>query len=147
LPTSPRRFVVDTNVLISALLQPSGTTADVLTAIRARSGVLLVSDQTFEELVSRLMRAKFDRYVETSLRRQFLADIAGVAEWVAIEGNVRACRDPDDDMFLETAVVGEAECIVSGDGDLLALDPFAAVRILAPRGFLAVIASDDGGLS
>jgi putative PIN family toxin of toxin-antitoxin system len=109
--------------------------------------VLLFSDQTFEELASRLMRVKFDRYVETSLRRQFLADIASIADWVGIEGNVRACRDPNDDMFLETAVVGEAECIITGDGDLLALDPFFAVRIIPPREFLAVIASDDDGLS
>ena len=55
------RVVVDTNVLISALLQPSGRTAEVLEIIQAAGGVILFSDETFAELASRLMRPKFDR--------------------------------------------------------------------------------------
>jgi predicted nucleic acid-binding protein len=43
---------------------------------------------------------------------------------------------PDDDKFLETAIAGEADCIVTGDGDLLALDPFRGLRILTARAFL-----------
>ena len=132
------RVVVDTNVLISALLQPNGRTAAVLEAIRAAGGALLFSDETFAELTSRLMRPKFDRYADQTTRQRFLADLAGVADWVALTGGVRACRDPDDDKFLETAIKGEADCIVSGDGDLLALDPFEGVRILTPRDFLQV---------
>jgi putative PIN family toxin of toxin-antitoxin system len=82
------------------------------------------------------MRPKFDRYVEVATRRRFLADVAAVAAWVAITGGVRACRDADDDKFLEVAVNGAADCIVSGDGDLLELDPLGDVRILTPRAFL-----------
>jgi len=130
------RVVVDTNVLISALLQPSGRTAEILTAIREAGGALLFSDDTFEVLASRLMRPKFDRYVDHELRQRFIADLAGVAEWVAITGSVRACRDPDDDKVLETAINGEADSIVTGDADLLALDPFAGMRILRPQEFL-----------
>jgi uncharacterized protein len=131
-----RRCVVDTNVLISALLRPGGQTAQTLEAIRAVNGVLLFSDENFAELATRLMRAKFDHYVEPALRQRFLADIAGVGEWVAISGVLKACRDPDDDKFLETAIAGEADCLVTGDGDLLALDPFRGMRILTPRAFL-----------
>jgi putative PIN family toxin of toxin-antitoxin system len=139
------RVVLDTNVLISALLQPSGRTGEVLEAIRAAGGALLFSDETFEELASRLMRPKFDRYVAEAIRRRFLADLAGVAGWVAVTGAVRACRDPDDDKFLETAINGEADCIVSGDADMLVLDPFEGVRILTPRQFLETVRSAGGG--
>jgi predicted nucleic acid-binding protein len=49
---------------------------------------------------------------------------------------LKARRDPDDDKFLETAIAGEADCLVTGDGDLLVLDPFRGVRILTARAFL-----------
>jgi putative PIN family toxin of toxin-antitoxin system len=130
------RCVVDSNVLISALLQPSGRTAEVLAEIRAAGGVLLFSDETFAELASRLLRPKFDGYVDRPTRQSFLADLAGVGEWVPIMGTVRACRDAEDDKFLETALNGEADCLVTGDADLLALDPFQGLRILTPRDFL-----------
>ncbi|MGH6896270.1 MAG: putative toxin-antitoxin system toxin component, PIN family [Geminicoccaceae bacterium] len=106
------RSVVDTNVLISALLQPSGRTAEVLNTIRA-DGMLVFSDETFAELASRLMRPKFDRYVDHTLRQRFLSDLATVGEWVTIAGVVHGCRDLDDDKFLETAINGEAGCIVT----------------------------------
>lgn len=134
------RCVVDTNVLISALLQPSGRTTEVLHAVRT-PGVLVFSDETFAELAARLMRPKFDRYVDQALRQRFLSDLAAVAEWITIAGVVHGCRDPDDDKFLETAINGEASCIITGDADLLALDPFDRVRILTPRNFLELLRS------
>ena len=85
------------------------------------------------------MRPKFDRYVEQKTRQRFLADLASVGEWVVITGAVQACRDPDDDKFLETAINGEADCIVTGDGDLLALHPFAGMPILTPRAFVDAV--------
>ena len=130
------RCVPDTNVLISALLQPSGRTAQVLDAIHAAGGVLLLSNEMFAELASRLRRPKFDRYVDQTLRQRFLSDLASVAEWVTVTGRVRVCRDPDDDKVLETAINGEASCIVTGDADLLTLDPFDRLRLLIPSAFL-----------
>ncbi len=130
------RVVIDTNVLISALLQPSGRTASVLEAVRDAQGMLLFADETFDEFASRLMRPKFDRYAEVATRQRFIADVAAVATWVAITGGVRASRDPDDDKFVEVAVNGAADCIVSGDGDLLELDPLGDLRIVTPRAFL-----------
>jgi putative PIN family toxin of toxin-antitoxin system len=94
------------------------------------------SDETFAELAARLMRARFDRHAEPALRRRFLADVAGVGEWVAISGFLKVCRDPADDKFLETAIAGEADCLVTGDGDLLALGPYRRPRILTASAFL-----------
>lgn len=107
--------------------------------------MLLFSDETFGELASRLMRPKFDRYVSEATRQRFLADLAGVADWIAITGAVRACRDPQDDKFLETATNGAADGIVSGDADLLVLHPFAGVPILTPHDFLAAVRSAARG--
>ena len=147
MPAIPSRCVVDTNVLISALLQPSGRTAQVLETIQAQDGVVLFSDPTFQELATRLMRAKFDRYATVEIRDRYLADLAGVAEWVVIGGTLRACRDPDDDKLLETAVVGGADWLITGDDDLLILEPFGSLRIVNPRSFLEVMAGGEGRVS
>ena len=80
------------------------------------------------------MRPKLDRYVSEATRQRFLA---GVADWITIAGAVRACCDPQDDKLLETAINGEAHCIVSGDADLLTLDPFEGIRIRTPHDVLA----------
>lgn len=55
---------------------------------------------------------------------------------VAIAESVHECRDPKDDKFLDVAINGQASCIVSGDNDLLVLDPFRGIEILTPRDFL-----------
>jgi uncharacterized protein len=104
---------------------------------------LVFSDATFAELASRVMRPKFDRYVDRSVRERFLSDLMAVAEWVSVTGALRACRDPDDDRFLETALNSAGDCIVTGDADLLALDPFRRLRILTPRAFLELVWDTD----
>lgn len=55
---------------------------------------------------------------------------------VPINYRIRACRDPKDDKFLELAVNGSASLIITGDKDLLALDPFRGIGIITPAGFL-----------
>ncbi len=47
------------------------------------------------------------------------------------------CRDPDDDKVLETALMGDAECVVTGDNDLLAMSPFPGIPVLTPAEFLS----------
>jgi predicted nucleic acid-binding protein len=58
------------------------------------------------------------------------------AERVGVVERIRACRDPDDDKFLELAVNGRADMIVSGDVDLLALRPFRGIPVLGPAAFV-----------
>ena len=60
----------------------------------------------------------------------------GAAELVAITERIAACRDPTDDKFLELAINGRADLIVSGDGDLLALNPFHDIPIVTPAVFV-----------
>lgn len=132
-----RRWVLDTNTLVSRLLMPGGTAARAVDHALAL-GVPLVSDDALAELAEVLSRPRFDRYVSLADRQRFVALLGGVARRVAITHRVQACRDPRDDKFLHVALNGEAEAIVSGDNDLLVLDPFHGVRILSPAAFLGI---------
>ena len=126
------RFVVDTNVLISAALKPSGVPRAVVDTIRLTNGILLFSDETFRELEARFRLPKFDAYVSRDARSVFLAQLEAVSEWVYIVGARLGCRDPEDDKMLETALLGRADCLVSGDRDLLVMSPFHGIPILTP---------------
>jgi putative PIN family toxin of toxin-antitoxin system len=131
------RCVLDTNRLISRLLLPGGAAARAVDHALA-SGVPLGWDDTLAELAQVLSRPKFDRWVLLAERQQFVRLLSGVARRVVITHRVQACRDPRDDQFLHVALNGEAEAIVTGDRDLLVLDPFHGVRILSPSGFLGI---------
>ena len=97
---------------------------------------LLASRATFEELETRVDRRKFDRYVTDEDRSDYIALLRGSADFVQVTERVVACRDPKDDKFLELAVSGRADVLVSSDGDLLTLHPFRGIPILNPRAFL-----------
>ena len=87
-------------------------------------------------LRSCLRRPKFDRYVSQTIRADYLAQLMAVSEWVSITSAKLGCRDSEDDKFLETALIGDAECIVTGDGDLLEMCPFHGIPILTPADFV-----------
>jgi len=127
--------VFDTNSLISALL--------INTSISRRAFDkaldhyrLLISDETVAEFDDVAGREKFETYVKEGEREAFEELLHREAQFVEVIEAVEASRDPDDDKFLELAVAGEAEVIVSGDQDLLVLDPFQGVRIVRPRTFV-----------
>lgn len=133
--STERRFVFDTNVLISALLLRRSVARQALDKA-LREGRLLLSQETVEELHAVLRRREFERYVTEEERIEFITAFVREGIWVEIHERVTACRDPRDDKFLELAVNGRALCIVSGDNDLLALHPFRGISILTPREFL-----------
>lgn len=101
--------------------------------------MLLFSDETFNEVWTRLLRAKFDHYVSRGNRLLYLAELRTVSEWVPIFGKKMGCHDPDDDKFLETALRGEAACIVTGDGRLLEMSPYRNLPIMKASDFLSNI--------
>lgn len=132
-----RRVVVDTNVLVSAILLPDSTSGRAVDFVIQRE-LLLASQETLEELREVLMRPKFDRYVTRAIRSAFWFLIQRRSNMVSILHHIEACRDPKDDKFLSLAVNGEASTIITGDQDLLALDPFRNVKILTPAAYLEV---------
>ena len=131
-----RRVVLDTNVLISAALRPAGAPRRVIDAVRRENGELLFSDETFDELQTRIWRSKFDGYLSRESRAIYLAQLKTVSAWVSISGAKMGCRDPDDDMLLEAALMGNADCLVTGDRDILEMHPFRNIPILTPATFL-----------
>jgi putative PIN family toxin of toxin-antitoxin system len=87
------------------------------------------------------MREKFDRYISRATRTAFLEDLQNSAIFVptsALHSTVEDCRDPDDNKFLELAVAVDAKAIITGDEDLLALDPWRGIRILRPAAFESI---------
>jgi len=127
--------VVDTHVLLSAALSPAGAPAILLAwlPIHAR---LVFSNTTFSELKTRIFKPKFDRYLSLETRKRILHDVNAAALWVEVSTHLatqRYSRDRDDDAFIHAAIAADACAIISGDSDLLVLDPIGALRILTPR--------------
>ena len=123
------RVVADTHVLVSQLILPESLPARALRKTELES-LLLVSDATMYELADVLSRDKFDRYVGRDDRKAFLLKLGAIAEFVPIVQLVRECRDPKDDKFLELAVNGRADVIITGDDDLLAMNPWRGIAVL-----------------
>ena len=130
-----RRVVFDANVVVSASLLPRSVPRQAFDRALAE-GDILMSLALVTELNDVLYRPKFDRYVPIGLRVEFLAGFVRVAEWVEVTQPVTVCRDPKDNHVLELAINGRATHVVTGDDDLLALDPFRGVRIVPPLVFL-----------
>ena len=86
-------------------------------------------------------RKKFDRWATMAERLELVGLLLHISDIVSIPSPIIACRDPKDDKYLEAAVAGAADAIVSGDADLLSLHPFRGVPIPAPAAFPAAFGS------
>jgi len=130
-----QRVVIDTNALISRLLAPQSVVAS---AIRKAvdSCVVIASEATLAELLAVLGKAKFDSYITSMERQDFFKEYLSIIEIIPVAASIKACRDPDDDKFLDIAVQGDADYLITGDSDLLDLHPFMGVHILSPSAFL-----------
>jgi putative PIN family toxin of toxin-antitoxin system len=84
----------------------------------------------------RVARPKLAAYVSLSESTVFLAEFARVVELVPIIQHVELCRDPRDNKFLELALAGRADFLLTGDADLLTLHPFRGTAILTPAAYL-----------
>ncbi len=134
------RYVFDTNVIISALLFENSKPAQALRYALV-SGEILLSLDLLEELNEVLGRERFSRYVTREEREEFLEALVERAILIEITESVQACRDPKDNKVLELALSGAAQCIISGDKDLLVLHPFGDVLVVTIDEFLETIAS------
>jgi uncharacterized protein len=135
------RVVLDTNVLVSALVFPGGIPEELYRrAIDGRRVVLITSPPLLAEL-GRVLTEKFgwqDDYV-----RAALAQLVRIGEVVEPVGRLSVVADdPDDDRVLEAASASGAAVIVSGDRHLLDLGRWGDVPILTPAAFLAGHGSD-----
>jgi putative PIN family toxin of toxin-antitoxin system len=130
------RVVIDTNVLISGLLSTTSTPAQAVEKAVTKAQ-LVATTETLRELIEKLLLPKFDRYVGRERREALLQRVASLVEIVEVLQVVRASRDPKDDKFLDAAVNGRADVIVTGDNDLLDLNPYRGIAIVTPADYLA----------
>ncbi len=132
------RVVLDTNVWLSGLLW-TGTPHQLLRLVQVGAIAVAVSEPLVAELRRSLsyakLQARLQRLDETPDR--LIAAVQEVAEWYLIASlTVAELRDPDDAVVLATAIAAQADAIVTGDRDLLALTSFAGIPILTPKAFL-----------
>ena len=133
--------VVDTNILVRAVIKPTGSVGPVLERLRDKDYLLIYSEPLLSEFVDVINRPRIrDKYHITA------EDISTVVALLILRGReirsverIEICRDPKDNMVLEAAIAGEAQVIVSGDEDLLSLDPFRGISIVSPSKFLEML--------
>ncbi|MEB3338075.1 MAG: putative toxin-antitoxin system toxin component, PIN family [Leptolyngbyaceae bacterium] len=133
------RLVLDTNVLISAVLAPNSIPAKVL-AWGEDNGVILYSSDTLEELLSILGQSKFSKYIDADDIEGLSIRIKATWFYVPIVKLVRLCRDAKDDKLIELALNGDASHLITGDTDLLVLHPIQNIAVINPRTFWNEIA-------
>jgi len=129
------RIVVDTGVAVSAILLPGSIPRQAFDAAVSTAD-LLVSEATLSELDTVLRRPKFNKYVSEEQRLEFHSALVQASVEIEVTVTIVACRDAKDDKFLELALSGSATCILSGDEDLLTLNPYRGIRIMTPQAFL-----------
>ena len=133
------RAVLDTNVVVSALIRPGGPPGRILDRLVDGDFVLVLSPAMLDELGRTVRQPGVRKYVRLSDDEldSRLAQLETLAD--PVEGTLAltvALRDPDDLMVLVTAVEGRADYIVTGDADLLTLGACEGVAIVTPREFL-----------
>ena len=129
------RIVIDTNVYVRRAMRRSSVPGMAVDKAWLEATTLL-SQPTWTELRIVLNRAKFAPYIRQGTLEPYLDTVREVATFIEIASPIRACRDPRDDKFLEVAVHGCADMILTGDTDLLTLHPFRGIAILTPAAYL-----------
>jgi putative PIN family toxin of toxin-antitoxin system len=137
------RAVLDANVIISALIQPKGASGQILTSlVDANSFELIVSSAILAELRRALSYPKVRKYIKFSNQDLdlWVASLELIAQ--PVDGNIRVhavAEDPDDNKYIEAAVEGLAQFVVTGDKHLLSLKFYETIRVVTPRVFLGLL--------
>lgn len=134
------RLVLDANAVVSSRIRPSGPPGQLLAALMADARVALVANETIlAEYARALAYPKVMRYTHQTPADidRFVGAIGLMAE--IVDGplpGVHGCEDPDDLVYLQVALAGQAAFVVSGDKHLLTMDPYETVRIVTPAHML-----------
>ena len=135
--------VLDTNVAVSAAINPKGPPAQIIKAWRAPSFTWVTSESLMAELDRTLRSPRLRRYIAWS-DKELNEFLAAVRQLTRVASPTRTIdiitSDPADNRVLEAAVAGDAEYIVSGDQALLDLGAFEGVQIVTPARFTAILA-------
>jgi len=139
------RIVLDTNVLVSALISRDGPPDRVLAAIRNQRLTLVTSEAQLVELRAVLGRERLRPYIRFEEGQDLIRDLEAIGEVVADLPNVNASPDADDNVILATAVVGQADVVVSGDKQhMLVLGQIEGIPIITASAAVAQFARVPG---
>lgn len=136
--TNKPGFVFDTNALVSAILFKDSAPRRAFDKA-FEIGEILISLDVITELNDVLSRKKFNKYVSEEERIEFLVVLLHDVVFVEVTEKITECRNPSDDKFIELAVGGNAKYIITGDRDLLEMNPFRNIAMVTPRDFLELI--------
>ena len=128
-------FILDTNVLVSAALLKNSV-PDLSLRKSIKNGNILFSEYALNELKIILNKPKLDKYINTKDKLVFINRLVKKAKFIEITHSINECHDPKDNIYLELALSGNADCIITGDHDLLVLNPFRGIPIITPKTFL-----------
>lgn len=132
-----KRVVLDTNIMVSMAL--GGKVGKIYDAWRAGKFLLVVSEEIVSEYLDVLQRSKF--HLRPRTIATIIARVHRKAEIVSPQEQITNIQpDPKDDRFLEAAIAGNADYIVSGDKHLLDLKVFRSIQIITGREFLDLLA-------
>jgi len=128
------RIILDTNVFISGIFF-SGPPSQILKAWEKQSVQIVLCQQILDE---------YQRVADELSAKYPLVDITPIIELLTIFGqfvdtkgvDISICEDPDDDKFIECAIAGKCDTIVSGDTHLLKLAEYKGIKIVKPRDFI-----------
>ena len=124
------RIVLDTNVLISALIK-SGKPRELILEIARKKVEVVLSKEILKEFIEVANDPRIKRYVREDEKIRFLKAIGSISSVVGVKSRFEVVKDdPDDDIVLRTAHDGKAEYIVSGDRHLLSLKKFRKIKIV-----------------
>ena len=126
--------MIDTNVFVSGLISSAGAPSKILASIQSKQAVHLVSDPIVEEYLRVLEYPRIRKFKKVT--DGFIADVAAYllyqTERVELVSKISLSKDPDDDMFLATAIDGRATLIITGDQiDLLSLGTVKGIPIMS----------------
>ena len=132
------RIVLDTNVLVSGLLSPHGPPGRILDSVVSGAVGMLVDDRILREYAEVLTRPRFGFDRVTAL--ELVDFLSTEAEHVAASNVSVSLPDPDDAPFLEVAIAGGADALVTGNArHFKTRDRRVGVRILEPSAFVAAL--------
>lgn len=130
--------MIDVNAVVSAALKAESIPEQALRLARDQAQIYL-SSPVFTEIEEVLNRRKFLKSISLERRFYILGLLTGRGRFIIPSERVSVCRDPGDDMYLELALAANADFLVSGDNDLLALGSWRGIRIVRPADFIQLL--------
>ena len=138
------KIVLDTNVLVSALIKP-GKPRELIFEIARKKVQIITSERILEEFIRVTEDPSIRRYVGGGNVIGFLRAIGNLANVIRVRSKFKVIKeDPDDDVVLRTAHDGRAEYIVSGDKHLLLLKKFRGAKIVTVSQMLNILRKAKG---